>query len=211
MLLVGLTGGIASGKSTVSALLAERGAEIVDADQIARDVVRPGEPAWHKIRDHFGPDVLNPDGTIDRRALGEVVFADRAKLALLNEVTHPAILARIADRLEKVGGSDAIVVLDAALLVETGLDAGADLVVVVDAPREAQLERLEARGMDAAHALARVAAQAGADERLARADVVIHNGGTMDELVAKVDGLWADLEARLASSRGGGNGQPPGR
>jgi len=209
MLLVGLTGGIASGKSTASALLAEHGAEVIDADLIARDVVMPGEPAWHKIRDHFGPEVLNADGTIDRRRLGDVVFADRAKLALLNEITHPAILARIADRLEAVGDADAIVVLDAALLIETGLDEGADVVVVMDAPLEAQLERLQAKGMDPDHARARVAAQANAKERLDRADIVIRNDGTIEDLAAEIDRLWADLEARLAAGRG--RDRPRGR
>jgi dephospho-CoA kinase len=210
MLLVGLTGGIASGKSTVSILLAEHGAEVIDADLIARHVVEPGEPAWHKIREHFGADVFRDDGTIDRRRLGDLVFADRAKLALLNEITHPAILARIADRLEAVGATEEIVVLDAALLVETGLDAGADVVVVVDAPPEAQLDRLAARGMDPAHARARVAAQAEARERLDRADVVVRNDGTLEELAEKVDGLWLDLQALLTAGADGRRGSRGG-
>jgi dephospho-CoA kinase len=174
--------------------------------------VRPGEPAWHKIREHFGLGVLRPDGALDRQRLGDVVFADRAKLALLNEITHPAILARIADRLEAVGDADVIVVLDAALLVETGLDAGADVVVVVDTPPEVQLERLEAKGMDRVHARERVASQAHAKERLDRADVVLRNDGTIEDLVARVDGLWADLEARLAEADadGGQHDRPSG-
>jgi dephospho-CoA kinase len=198
MLLIGLTGGIAAGKSTVSRLLAERGAEIVDADQIARLVVQPGEPAWHKIREHFGADVIAEDGAIDRQKLAERVFADPAKVALLNEITHPAILERIADQLEALAGKDVIAVLDAALLIETGLDAGVDLVLVVNAPREAQIERLEAKGVDRAHATARIAAQADERQRLERADIVIDNDGTLAELETAVDAVWEELSRRLA-------------
>lgn len=197
MLLIGLTGGIAAGKSTVSALLAEHGAEIVDADQIARLVVLPGEPAWHKIREHFGADVIAEDGAIDRHKLAERAFADPGKVALLNEITHPAILERIADQLEALAGKDVVAVLDAPLLIETGLDAGVDLVVVVNAPREAQIERLEAKGIDRAQATARIAAQADERQRLERADVVIDNDGTLPELEAKVDAVWEALSRRL--------------
>ena len=147
MLLVGLTGGIASGKSTVSAMLAERGAEIIDADHIARQIVLPGLPAWCKIREHFGPGVLHPDGQIDRQALADIVFADKAKLALLNEITHPAIFARIADRLEEYHDQDVVVILDAALLIEAGLAEGVDVVIVTHSPTEIQVERLAAKGV----------------------------------------------------------------
>ena len=198
MLLVGLTGGIASGKSTVSALLAEQGAEIVDADHIARQVVMPGTPAWCKIREHFGPGVLFPDGSIDRQALADQVFADKSKLALLNEITHPAIFARIADLLERWHDQDVVVVLDAALLIEAGLADGVDLVVVVHSAREVQVERLAAKGVGEGDARARIAAQLPADKRLARADVVIDNTGSLEELSQRVDELWAELQARLA-------------
>src|SRR5262245_58629109 len=201
MLLIGLTGGIAAGKSTVSRLFAERGAEIVDADLIARQVVQPGEPAWHKIREHFGADVVGEDGAIDRQKLAERVFADPAKVTLLNEITHPAILERIADQLEALAGKDVIAVLDAALLVETGLDAGVDVVVVVNAPREAQIERLEAKGVDRAHATARIAAQADERQRLERADIVIDNDGTLPQLEAAVGQVWEELSRRLAEGR----------
>jgi dephospho-CoA kinase len=210
MLLVGLTGGIASGKSTVSAMLAERGAEIVDADHIARQVVMPGTPAWCKIRDHFGPGVLHPDGQIDRQALADQVFADKSKLALLNEITHPAIFARIADRLEAHHGQDVIVVLDAALLIEAGLAEGVDVVVVVSSPREIQVERLAARGVGERDASNRIAAQLGPEQRLARADVVVDNSGSLEDLGRRVDEVWAELEQRLAdkaraaAGRGGG-------
>ena len=198
MLLVGLTGGIASGKSTVSAMLAERGAEVIDADHIARQVVMPGTPAWCKIRDHFGPGVLHPDGQLDRQALADIVFADKSKLALLNEITHPAIFARIADRLEAHHGQDVVVVLDAALLIEAGLAEGVDVVVVVHSPREIQVERLAAKGVGATDARNRIAAQLEPEKRLARADIVIDNGGSLEDLGRQVDKLWEELQARLA-------------
>jgi dephospho-CoA kinase len=199
MLLVGLTGGIASGKTTVSAMLAERGAEVIDADHIARQVVMPGTPAWCKIRDHFGPGVLHPDGQLDRQALADIVFADKSKLALLNEITHPAIFARIADRLEAHHGQDVVVVLDAALLIEAGLAEGVDVVVVVHSPREIQVERLAAKGVGAADARNRIAAQLEPEKRLARADIVIDNGGSLEDLGRQVDKLWEELQARLAA------------
>jgi dephospho-CoA kinase len=199
MLLVGLTGGIASGKTTVSAMLAECGAEVIDADHIARQVVMPGTPAWCKIRDHFGPGVLHPDGQLDRQALADIVFADKSKLALLNEITHPAIFARIADRLEAHHGQDVVVVLDAALLIEAGLAEGVDVVVVVHSPREIQVERLAAKGVGATDARNRIAAQLEPEKRLARADIVIDNGGSLEDLGRQVDKLWEELRARLAA------------
>jgi dephospho-CoA kinase len=206
MLLVGLTGGIASGKSTVSGMLCERGAEIVDADRIAREVVMPGTPAWAKIREHFGPQILHPDGSIDRQALADIVFADKSKLALLNEITHPAIFASIADRLEDLAPKDVVVVLDAALLLETGLADGTDTVIVVHSPREVQVQRLEERGVDRSGAEARIRAQTDPQERLARADIVIDNDGTLSELGERVDEVWALLQRRLH----GHDGDSPG-
>ena len=182
MLLVGLTGGIASGKSTVSALLAERGAEVIDADHIAREVVMPCTPAWCKIRDHFGPGVLFADGTIDRQALADIVFADPAKLTVLNEITHPEIFARIADRLEA--------------------DHDKDVVVVTHSPREIQLERLAAKGMGARDAEARIGAQLAPEQRLARADIVIDNTGSLEELARRVVEVWEELQRRLADRAG---------
>ncbi len=210
MLLVGLTGGIASGKSTVSAMLAERGAEVIDADHIARQVVMPGMPAWCKIREHFGPGVLHPDGHIDRQALADIVFADKSKLALLNEITHPAIFARIADRLEGLHDQDVVVVLDAALLLEAGLAQGVDVVIVIHSPREIQVERLAARGVGERDANNRIAAQLPPEKRLVRADIVIDNTGSLEDLGRRVDEVWAQLEAMLAerSSRAGGGRRP---
>jgi dephospho-CoA kinase len=202
VLLVGLTGGIGSGKSTVSGLLAERGAELIDADHIAREVVMPGTPAWCKIRDHFGPGVLFPDGHIDRQALADIVFGNPTKLALLNEITHPAIFARIAQRLEAAHDRDVIVVLDAALLIETGLAQRVDVLVVVDSPRAVQVERLAAKGMPASQARARIAAQLDPRERRARADLVIDNAGSLEDLARQVDDVWKELERRLAEQRG---------
>jgi dephospho-CoA kinase len=197
MLLVGLTGGIASGKSTVSAMLAERGAEIIDADHIARQVVMPGTRAWCKIRDHFGPGVLYPDGSIDRQALADIVFADKAKLTILNEITHPDIFARIADRLEAHHDQDVVVVLDAALLIEAGLADGVDVVIVTHSPREIQVERLAAKGVGERAAAARISAQLEPEKRLATADIVIDNSGSLEQLGRRVDEVWEELRRRL--------------
>jgi dephospho-CoA kinase len=203
VLLVGLTGGIASGKSSVSAMLAERGAEIVDADLIARQVVMPGEPAWQKILDHFGRGVLTEDGQVDRKKLADLVFADQAKLTLLNEITHPDIFARVAERLEHNRDREVVVVLDAALLIETGLADRVDVVVVVDAgDEEEQVRRLTAKGFDERDARARMAAQLPAEARLARADLVIRNDGTFEELTARVDEVWDELQRRLRERHG---------
>ena len=210
MLLVGLTGGIASGKSTVSAMLAERGAEVIDADHIARQVVMPGTPAWCKIREHFGPGVLHPDGQIDRQALAAIVFADKTRLALLNEITHPAIFARIADRLEAHHGQDVIVVLDAALLIEAGLAEGVDVVIVTSSPREIQVERLAAKGVGERDASNRIAAQLAPEKRLARADIVIDNSGSLEDLGRRVDEIWAQLQERLAGRVRGAAGRTGG-
>jgi dephospho-CoA kinase len=203
VLLVGLTGGIASGKSSVSAMLAERGAEIVDADLIARQVVMPGERAWQKILDHFGRGVLTEDGQVDRKKLADLVFADQAKLTLLNEITHPDIFARVAERLEHNRDREVVVVLDAALLIETGLADRVDVVVVVDAgDEEEQVRRLTAKGVDERDARARIAAQLPAETRLARADLVIRNVGTFEELTARVDEVWDELQRRLRERHG---------
>jgi dephospho-CoA kinase len=202
MLLVGLTGGIGSGKSTVSGMLAERGAEIIDADHIARQVVMPGTRAWCRIRDHFGPGVLFPDGTIDRQALADIVFGDPAKLTVLNEITHPDIFARIADLLEAHHDRDVVVVLDAALLIEAGLADGVDVVLVTHSPREIQVERLAARGVGEREAASRIASQLEPEKRLARADIVIDNSGSLEDLGRRVDEVWEELQKRLAERVG---------
>jgi dephospho-CoA kinase len=203
VLLVGLTGGIASGKSTVSAMLAERGAEIIDADLIARQVVMPGERAWHKILEHFGTGVFLPDGRVDRQKLADLVFADQAKLTVLNEITHPDIFARVAERLEACRDHEVVVVLDAALLIETGLADRTDVVVVVDAgDEEEQVRRLTAKGIQERDARARLAAQLPSEKRLARADLVVENTGTLEELTVRVDQVWDELQRRLRERHG---------
>jgi dephospho-CoA kinase len=146
--------------------------------------------------------VLYPDGSIDRQALADIVFGDQAKLALLNEITHPAIFQRIAERLEAAHGRDVIVVLDAALLIETGLAQRVDVLLVTHSPKEVQVERLAAKGVATPQAKARIAAQLAPEERLARADLVVDNAGSLEDLSRQVDDVWKELERRLAQQRG---------
>jgi dephospho-CoA kinase len=198
---VGLTGGIGSGKSTVSALLAEHGAVVIDYDQLARDVVAVGSPALDEIVDRFGAAVIAPDGSLDRPALGSIVFGDPGGLADLNGITHPAIV-RLGAQFEAAADADAIVVHDNPLLVEMGGAAHCDVVVVVDVPVEVQVERLTTiRGMTEADARARIAAQASREQRTGAADLVIDNTGPVDELALIVGGLWDELVSRAAARR----------
>ena len=190
---VGLTGGIASGKSTVSARLAALGATIIDYDRLAREVVEPGSPALDLIAQRFGAGVITPEGTLDRPALGALVFADPAALKDLEAITHPAI-RDLAARREQEAGPDGIVVHDNPLLVEMGAAAACDVVIVVDAPEELQVARMVGdRGMSEADARARIAAQASREERNAAADVLIENTGTREQLSARIDEVWKDL------------------
>ncbi|ROO84030.1 dephospho-CoA kinase [Actinocorallia herbida] len=190
---VGLTGGIGMGKSEVSRRLVGHGAVLIDSDALAREVVEPGTPGLAAIVEEFGEGVLRPDGALDREALGAIVFADAAKLKALNAITHPLIGARGQELLE-AAPDDAVVVYDVPLLAENGLKPLYDLVVVVDAPVEVQIERLTSqRGMAEEAARARIAAQATREQRLAIADRVIDNSGTLAELHARVDELWASL------------------
>ena len=199
MLRVGLTGGIGSGKSTVSALLAERGATVVDYDQLARYVVGPDSPVLGEIAARFGDGVLAPDGSLDRPALGTIVFGDPASLSDLNAITHPAI-NRLAAARETAAGPEAIVVHDNPLLIEMGGAALCDVVVVVDVPVDVQVERLTTlRGMTEADARARVAAQASREQRTGAADLVIDNTGPVDELALIVGGIWDELVSRAAA------------
>ena len=193
---IALTGGIGSGKSTVSRLLAEKGAIIVDADAIAREIVEPGEPALEEIRVAFGPEVIDADGLLRRSKLAEIVFDDPDALARLNAITHPRIAARSAELLE-AAPADAVVVYDMPLLVEQGPQAlsGWDAIVVVDAPDEVRLSRLIARGVDRDDAQRRMAAQVSRDVRLAAADHVIDNSGDLMSLERSVDALWTSLTA----------------
>ncbi|HEY2549817.1 MAG TPA: dephospho-CoA kinase [Streptosporangiaceae bacterium] len=201
MLRVGLTGGIGSGKSEVSARLAAHGAAVIDADSIAREVVAPGTAGLAAVVAAFGRGVLLPDGSLNRPALGEIVFADAGRRAELNAITHPLVGERMRE-LAEAAGPDAIVVHDVPLIAENGLAAGYDLVVVVDVPRRTQLDRLvRLRGMSREQASARISAQATREQRLAIASIVIDNSGSLAELDRQVGELWAELRRRAQVRR----------
>ena len=197
MLVVGLTGGIGSGKSTFAALLVERGAHVVDADELARDAVRPGRPAWHSITDQFGDEVLVQGSLeIDRGKLADVVFADPDKLAALNAIVHPVVFEGVADALERLAHTDEIVVLDAALLLETGLHESVNVLVAVLSDRKLRYERLSThRAMSPTQIEARMAAQISPQELEERADIVVYNNGTLDDLAREADRVWEELQA----------------
>lgn len=196
MLRVGLTGGIASGKTAVSDALRARGAVVIDADVLAREVVEPGTPGLAAVVDRFGRQVLTDDGRLDREALGRIVFADEAARRDLEAIIHPAVRAR-ARALEAAADPAAVVVHVIPLLVETGQHDDFDVLVVVDVDPERQLERLQERnGLDRAAATSRLAAQASREARLAVADVVVDNNATRQDLSRQVDRLWADLRVR---------------
>jgi dephospho-CoA kinase len=201
---IGLTGGIASGKSAVAARLRELGAVVVDADAVAREVVEPGEPALERIAAEFGPGVIAADGTLDRPALGAIVFADPERRETLNGIVHPAVWERTTRHFEEAEAADpaAIVVYDVPLLVEgrAGRSYGFDTVVVVEAAAAERIRRMvELRGMDRAEAERRIAAQATDAERRAIADHVIDADGTLEQTLAQVDALWPALSSPPAS------------
>lgn len=198
MHVVGLTGGIGSGKSTFAAMLAERGAIIIDADVLGHAALAPGEPAWHSIVDQFGDEVLAAGSMdIDRKRLAAIVFSDPDRLAALNAITHPVILGGIADALETLRGTDSIVVLDAALIIELGLADSVDTIVVVTSRSSTREQRLmRDRGMRPEAIQARMEAQSPTEDLIARADLVVHNDGSLEELSAEADRVWAELEAR---------------
>ncbi|MGW0700430.1 dephospho-CoA kinase [Streptomyces sp. NPDC002867] len=201
MLKVGLTGGIGAGKSEVSRLLASYGAVLVDADKIAREVVEPGTEGLAAVVDAFGAEILTPEGTLDRPRLGAIVFNDPERLATLNAIVHPLVGARSRE-LEAAAGPDAVVVHDVPLLAENGLASLYDLVVVVDAAPETQLDRLvRLRGMSEADARARMAAQATREQRREIADLVIENDGPLEELEPQVRKVWDDLTRRASAAR----------
>ena len=197
MLLVGLTGGIGAGKSTVAELLAARGAVIVDADQVARAVVEPGQPALAKLVERFGDGILDSDGRLDRAALAKVAFSDDESRRALEAITHPAINEEFTRRVAE-SPSDAIVVLDVPLLAESeqARKRPYQTVIVVEASRDVRLARLEARGVDRADAEARMGAQAGDDERRKLATYVVDNGGDRAALDRRIDDIWSDLQNR---------------
>jgi dephospho-CoA kinase len=197
VLLVGLTGGIGAGKSTVADLLAERGAVVLDADRVARDVVEPDQPAFAALVEEFGPDIVGSDGRLDRAALAAKAFSTPEGKAALDAITHPAIHAEFGRRMLEAP-TDAIVVMDVPLLVESknAAERGYEVVIVVEAPEDIRLERLEGRGLDRSDAAARMRAQATDEERRAVATHLLDNGADHDALVAQVDTLWADLRSR---------------
>jgi len=196
MLRVGLTGGIGAGKSEVSKSLAAQGAVVIDADLIAREVVAPDTDGLAAVIAAFGPDVLGPDGTLDRVRLGDIVFADQQKLTILNSIVHPRVGARMGE-LEDGAGPGSVVVHDVPLIAENGLASSYDLVVVVDVPPRTQLDRLiRLRGMSREQAQARIAAQASREQRLAIADIVVDNSGSLAELDRQAGELWSELRRR---------------
>jgi len=197
VLRVGLTGGIGSGKSAVSARLATLGATIIDADALAREVVAPGTDGLAEIVATFGNGVLAADGTLDRPGLGRIVFGDEEKLKQLNAITHPRVGRLMMDAVKAAEArGDAAIVYDVPLLVESKLQDGYGVVIVVECPREIRLERLEKRGLPRAEAEARMAAQATDEQRRAVATIVLDNSGTLDDLHAQVDRAWPELLAR---------------
>lgn len=196
MPLIALTGGIASGKSTIAARLAEHGAVVIDADQVVRDVQAPGSAVLTEIADEFGPEMLAPDGSLDRAALGERVFTDPDALAILNAIVHPAVRIESTRRMQDALARDPepVVVYDVPLLVEARVGDPWEMIVVAHAPAEVRLARLiEHRGMDALSGQARIDSQVSDDARLAIADVVIDTSGTLAETMRQTDELWDRL------------------
>ena len=196
MILIGLTGGIGSGKSTVSARLAELGARVVDADAIVRDVQAPGTEVFAAIVERFGDDVVAEDGSLDRPALAAKVFNDTDELKALNAIVHPAVGVGIAEALAAAAETDDVVILDVPLLVESGRDDMAAMVVVDLDPEIAVARLIEHRGFTEEDARARMSRQASRDERLAKADKVLDNNGSVEDLIAQVDALWPWLQAQ---------------
>jgi dephospho-CoA kinase len=196
MLLVGLTGGIGSGKSTVARFLGDHGAVIVDADVFARDAVRAGSDAFQAVVQRFGDEVVGADGELDRPKLASIVFADRAALADLEAIIHPEVRRMIADAIQAELDTDHVVVLVNPLLIEMGAHRDCDVVVVISADPETQVARTVARGMGEADVRARLAAQLPIEERARAADVLLDNEDTLEDLEAEVAVLWASLAAR---------------
>ena len=195
MILVGLTGGIGAGKSTVSAMLAEHGAVIVDADQIARDIQAPGSPVLDAMAERFGQDIIGDDGALDRAAVAKIVFNDEAALKDLNGIVHPAMQSEIQRQIDEHRSTDRVVVLDFPLLGENPRE-GLAATIVVDIPVDVAVQRLvEQRSMGEVDARARINSQLSREKRLATATHVIDNGGDRDALLLQVEALWAQLLA----------------
>jgi dephospho-CoA kinase len=199
MLNVGLTGGVACGKSTVARMLAEKGALLIDFDELAHAVEEPEGPVWREIVRHFGRDILAADGAIDRRKLGAIVFGDREKLELLNRLVHPAIFTEWQRRIAEISAAhpDAVVLSDIPLLIEAGLKPMVDLVLLVYLPPEEQIARLMARnGYHREEAERRLASQMPIEAKLSSADMVVRNDGSPEETRRAVDEVWEELQKR---------------
>lgn len=214
MLVVGLTGGIGSGKSTVSALLAARGAVVVDADAITRELQAPGTPVFEAMVERFGPGIVAADGSLDRQAVADLVFTDADALAALNAIVHPAVGLEIVQRMEALAATDEVVILDVPLLVESSKAYPLAGLVVVDVDPEVAIRRLvEHRAMSEPDVRARMARQARREDRLARADRVVDNSGDLDDLRVQVDALWdwiGTLEVPAPTSPAGAGEPRPG-
>ena len=200
MLLVGLTGGIGSGKSTVARLLEKRGAVVFDADLLAREAVEPGTPGHAAVIERFGADVLAPGGELDREALASIVFADPSARRDLEEIVHPEVRRLFAEGSEAYRDTDSVVVFSAPLLVETGMHTAFEILVVVSATVATQIERLmRQRGMSESSIRARIEAQAPLEDKAAVADFLVDNEGSLDELESQVEQLWNDLSTRAVA------------
>jgi dephospho-CoA kinase len=200
VLLVGLTGGIGSGKSTVARLLEDRGAVVFDADLLAREAVEPGTPGHAAVIERFGADVLAPGGELDREALASIVFADPSARRDLEQIVHPEVRRLFAEGSEAYRDTDRVVVFSAPLLVESGMHTAFEILVVVSATVATQIERLmRQRGMSEASIRARIDAQAPLEDKAAVADFLVDNEGTIDELVSQIERLWNELSARVVA------------
>ena len=200
MLLVGLTGGIGSGKSTVARLLEKRGAVVFDADLLAREAVEPGTPGHAAVIERFGADVLAPGGELDREALASIVFADPAARRDLEQIVHPEVRRLFAEGSEAYRDTDRVVVFSAPLLIETGMHTAFEVLVVVSATVATQIERLmRQRGMSEPSIRARIDAQAPLEDKAAAADILVDNEGSLEELEGQVEQLWNDLSTRAVA------------
>jgi dephospho-CoA kinase len=200
MLLVGLTGGIGTGKSTVARMLEKRGAVVFDADVLARQAVAPGTPGFDQVVERFGPNVLAPGGGLDREALASIVFSDPAARRDLEGIVHPEVRRMFAEGCEEYRDSDRVVVFSAPLLVETGMHTAFDLLIVVSAPVATQIERLmRDRGMGERDVQARIAVQLPLEAKAEVADILVDNEGTLEELERRVELVWRDLDARAGA------------
>ena len=195
MLLVGLTGGIGTGKSTVARMLEKRGAVVFDADVLARQAVAPGTPGFDQVIERFGPNVLAPGGGLDREALASIVFSDPAARRDLEGIVHPEVRRMFAEGCEEYRDSDRVVVFSAPLLVETGMHTAFDRLIVVSAPVATQIERLmRDRGMAERDVQARIAAQLPLEAKAEVADILVDNEGTLEDLERRVERVWRDLD-----------------